>query len=54
LNFHEYNKEAKILEKFKQTLEDKFGEKFGLKMAIGGQISFDVYPKVLFFNLGMG
>jgi phosphomannomutase len=46
LQFNEWNKESKVLEKFRDTVEEKFGEKFGLKMAIGGQISFDVYPKV--------
>jgi phosphomannomutase len=43
-DFAKYNKEHHILEDFKKTLEDKFGEKFGLKISIGGQISFDVFP----------
>jgi phosphomannomutase len=27
------------------ALEAEFGDKFGLKFSIGGQISFDVFPK---------
>lgn len=27
------------------VLEEKFGDSFGLKFSIGGQISFDVFPK---------
>lgn len=40
-----YNKEHHILEKFRETLIKNFGEKFGLEISIGGQISFDVFPK---------
>jgi phosphomannomutase len=54
LDFHAFNKEAKVLETFKATMEEKFGESFGLRFAIGGQISFDVFPKVFSFNIGMG
>ena len=39
-----YNKEHHALEKFRETLEKKFSEKFGLEISIGGQISFDVFP----------
>ena len=39
-----YNKEHKILEKFRETLVKNFAEKFKLQISIGGQISFDVYP----------
>lgn len=46
--FHEYNKEAKVLEKFKDAVENKFKD-YGLKFSIGGQISFDVFPIVTFF-----
>ena len=31
-----YNKEHHILEKFRETLEKKFSEKFGLEISIGG------------------
>ncbi len=48
LDFDAFNKDAKILEAFKATMEEKFGESFGLRFAIGGQISFDVFPKVVF------
>lgn len=40
-----YNKEHHILETFRETLLKNFGEKFGLEISIGGQISFDVFPK---------
>ena len=40
-----YNKEHHVLEKFRETLLNNFGEKFGLEISIGGQISFDVFPK---------
>ena len=39
-----YNKEHQILEKFREILIKNFGEKFGLEISIGGQISFDVFP----------
>ena len=39
-----YNKEHKVLEKFRETLIKNFSEKFGLTVSIGGQISFDVFP----------
>ena len=44
LAFAEFNKTEKILEKFKETVENEFKD-FDLNMAIGGQISFDVFPK---------
>ena len=43
--FNEFNKEAKILEKFKDTVEKEFSD-YDLKLSIGGQISFDVFPIV--------
>ena len=43
-DFAKYNKEHQILEKFKKAIDDKFAEKFDLKVSIGGQISFDVFP----------
>jgi phosphomannomutase len=46
LDFHAFNKDAKVLEAFKGTMEEKFGESLGLRFAIGGQISFDVFPEV--------
>ena len=42
--FDKYNKEHHILETFREILAQKFGEKYGLEISIGGQISFDVYP----------
>ena len=39
-----YNKEHKILEKFRETLIKNYAEKMGLTVSIGGQISFDVFP----------
>lgn len=43
-DFTVYNKEHKILEKFREALLKNFGEKFNLYISIGGQISFDVFP----------
>lgn len=43
--FNEFNQKNKIIQKFKDEVEKNFGEKMGLKFAIGGQISFDIYPK---------
>lgn len=40
-----YNKEHKVLETFREAVVKKFAEKFNLEISIGGQISFDVYPK---------
>lgn len=42
--FDKYDKEHNIRKTMIETLEDKFGD-YGLSFAIGGQISFDVYPK---------
>ena len=42
--FHEYNKKEKVLEKLKNTCEEKFAKQYNLKFSIGGQISFDVFP----------
>ena len=42
--FVAFNKEHKVLEKFRETLIKNFAEKFKLEISIGGQISFDVYP----------
>jgi phosphomannomutase len=39
-----------VLEKFKETLEKEFSD-FGIKISIGGQISFDVFPIVSFNKL---
>mmetsp|Transcript_18585 Transcript_18585/g.30310 ORF Transcript_18585/g.30310 Transcript_18585/m.30310 type:complete len:249 (-) Transcript_18585:934-1680(-) len=44
-DFEAFDKEAKIREKMVEALDKEFGEKFGLKFSIGGQISFDVFPK---------
>ncbi|KAL6869648.1 Phosphomannomutase 1 [Amphichorda felina] len=43
LAFNEYDKEAKVREKFVAELRQRFGH-LGLTFAIGGQISFDVFP----------
>lgn len=47
--FNAYDKEHKIREKFIEQLEKNFGpesqEPLGLVFSIGGQISFDVFPK---------
>ena len=42
--FVAFNKEHKVLEKFRETLIKNFAERFKLEISIGGQISFDVYP----------
>lgn len=42
--FFEYDKEHKIRETFVKTLKETFPD-LGLEYSIGGQISFDVYPK---------
>ncbi len=44
LAFNEYNKTHKILETFKEEVEKKFSKEYNLKISIGGQISFDVFP----------
>lgn len=43
LDFSEYNKTHKVIEKFRDDVSSKFGS-FGMKFSIGGQISFDCYP----------
>lgn len=43
--FAEFNKESRVLEKFKETVEREFAD-FNLKFSIGGQISFDIFPIV--------
>lgn len=43
-DFEKYDKEKGIREKFVKTLEQEFGD-LNLKFSIGGQISFDVFPK---------
>nr|CAD7602772.1 unnamed protein product [Timema genevievae] len=42
--FELFDKENKIREKFVKSLQAKFPD-LGLEFSIGGQISFDVYPK---------
>lgn len=55
IEFNEFNKETNVLETFKGIMEERFGDSFGLRFAIGGQISFDVFPKViLLLIIGMG
>jgi len=44
-DFEKFDHEAKVREKMVTVLEEKFGHSLGLKFSIGGQISFDVFPK---------
>jgi len=44
-DFAEFNKETKVLEKFKDNVEKNFSD-YNLKFSIGGQISFDIFPIV--------
>jgi phosphomannomutase len=44
--FASYNKQEKVLEKFRDTVEKEFGH-CGMKFSIGGQISFDSFPIVI-------
>lgn len=41
--FEEFDKKAKIRERFVHTLKEKFAD-YSLTYSIGGQISFDVFP----------
>ncbi|KAH9261123.1 hypothetical protein BASA81_000827 [Batrachochytrium salamandrivorans] len=43
--FEKYDLEHKLRETFCQVLDKEFGERFKLKFSIGGQISFDVFPR---------
>lgn len=43
--YEKYDLEHKVREKMVAELRKEFGEKFGLEFSIGGQISFDVFPK---------
>lgn len=43
--FEKYDLEHKLRETFCSVLEKEFGERFKLKFSIGGQISFDVFPR---------
>jgi phosphomannomutase len=43
--FEKYDKEHGVRAKMVKVLEEKFGDSFNLKFSIGGQISFDVFPK---------
>ncbi|XP_078355744.1 uncharacterized protein LOC144640509 [Oculina patagonica] len=42
--FFEYDKVHKVRDKFVSILREKFAD-YGLQLSIGGQISFDVFPK---------
>lgn len=44
MEFFEYDKEHKIREKFVAACQEQFTD-MGLHFSIGGQISFDVFPK---------
>ena len=43
--FIEYDKKNHILDNFKLAFDNEFGKKFNVSTDIGGQISFDVFPK---------
>jgi len=43
--FAAYDQQHKVRQTFVDHLNDKFGSDFGLVYAIGGQISFDAFPK---------
>ena len=43
-DFEAWDKQSKCRETMVAVLEKEFGERFGLKFSIGGQISFDVFP----------
>ncbi|PFH59184.1 hypothetical protein XA68_12692 [Ophiocordyceps unilateralis] len=43
LEFEAYDREARVRDKFVAALKERFGD-FGLIYAIGGQISFDIFP----------
>ena len=42
--FYEWDKKSGCREKMVKELTEKFGERLKIKFAIGGQISFDVFP----------
>jgi phosphomannomutase len=44
LQFAEYDRKYQVRDKFVQALREKFPESVGLKFAIGGQISIDIFP----------
>ena len=46
--FIEYDKKNHILDNFKLAFDNEFGKKFNVSTDIGGQISFDVFPKYSF------
>ena len=43
--FEAFDKGAKVRETMVGKMQELFGEKMGLQFSIGGQISFDVFPK---------
>lgn len=43
--FEQYDHEHKVRTKMVDFLRSKFGDEYGLQFSIGGQISFDVFPK---------
>lgn len=44
-DYEKYDLENKVRENMVKALDEKFGDRFNLKFSIGGQISFDVFPK---------
>ena len=42
--FEEFDKDAKVREKFVEALQKEMAD-LNLQFSIGGQISFDVFPK---------
>ena len=45
LEFFDYDNKHKVRETMVKLMEEKFGEEYGLKFSIGGQISIDCFPK---------
>ena len=43
--FEKYDKEHGIRKKMVDTLREQWGEKLNIQFSVGGQISFDVFPK---------
>lgn len=44
-DFEAFDKEAGVRKAMVETLDKEFGDELGLKFSIGGQISFDVFPR---------
>ena len=44
-DFNAYDNEHKVRQALLEKLDAKFGDAFGLKFSIGGQISMDIFPR---------